>query len=149
MDYVQLAELLSDGRDCRSKRFYIGILRNYKGTDEGERLVEGQRRFLGNLARRDGYIVKKGRMHYDDAVPREKGVDVKIAIDLVVGAIDDLFDTAILVSSDTDLIPAIKYARHKGKQVEYVAVGHVSYNLKKVCDVTTEVTAADLTKICV
>ncbi|MDZ4248168.1 MAG: NYN domain-containing protein [Patescibacteria group bacterium] len=149
IDYVKLAELLSGVRDCRSKRFYIGILRNYNGTDEGERLVEGQRRFLGNLARRDGYVVKKGRMHYDDGVPGEKGVDVKIAIDLVVGAIDDLFDTAILVSSDTDLIPAVKYAQYKGKQVEYVAVGHVSYNLKEVCYVTTELTSADIAGICV
>lgn len=149
IDYVKLAELLSGVRGCRSKRFYIGMLRNYKGSDEGERLVTGQRRFLGNLARLDGYAVKKGRMHYDGGVPREKGVDVKIATDLVVGAIDDLFDTAILVSSDTDLIPAVKYAQHKGKQVEYVAAGHVSYNLKKVCDVTTELTAADIASICV
>lgn len=88
-------------------------------------------------------------MQYDGGRPREKGVDVKVAIDLVVGAIDGLFDTAILVSSDTDLIPAIKYVRHKGKRVEYVAVGHVSYNLKKVCDATTELGPADIAGICV
>lgn len=88
-------------------------------------------------------------MQYSGVRPREKGVDVKIAIDMVVGAIDDLFDTAILVSSDTDLIPAVKYVRHKGKRVEYVAVSKTSYNLKKVSDVTTELTAADIAGICV
>lgn len=56
---------------------------------------------------------------YDNEI-REKGVDVQIAIDLVIGAVEDSYDVAIVVSSDTDLIPAIKYVRLKGKTVEYV-----------------------------
>ncbi len=61
---------------------------------------------------------------YDGGKIREKGTDVKIAVDLIVGAVDDLYDTAILVSSDTDIIPAIKYVRYKGKKVEYVGFSH-------------------------
>lgn len=54
----------------------------------------------------------------------EKGVDVKIAVDLLVGAFDNMYDEAILVSSDTDLVPAIKKVRHLGKNVEYVGFSH-------------------------
>jgi len=52
---------------------------------------------------------------------REKGIDVKLAVDLMVGAIDNKYDTAIVVSSDTDLVPAIDWVRKRGrKTVEYV-----------------------------
>lgn len=48
---------------------------------------------------------------------REKGIDVKIATDLLVGAYKNEFDEAIIVSSDTDLIPAIMAARKEFKKV--------------------------------
>jgi len=54
----------------------------------------------------------------------EKGVDVKIAVDLLVGAYENLYDTAILVSSDTDLIPAIEKVRALGKKVKYIGFSH-------------------------
>ena len=54
----------------------------------------------------------------------EKGVDVKIAVDLLVGAYDDLYDVAIILSSDTDLIPAIRKVKHLGKKVEYIGFSH-------------------------
>lgn len=52
---------------------------------------------------------------------REKGIDVKLATDLIVGAVDNQYDTAILISSDSDLIPAIDWVRfRKKKKIEYV-----------------------------
>jgi len=52
---------------------------------------------------------------------REKGIDVKIATDLIAGAVDNKYDTAIVVSSDGDLVPAIDWVRKRcGKRVEYV-----------------------------
>lgn len=149
IDYAALADSLVKHRDCVSKRYYVGLLSDRDGSPKSRRLVDVQRRFLGRLGRRDGYVIKAGRMLYRGDRPREKGVDVKLAVDLVVGAIDELFDIAVLVSSDTDLIPAIKYVRHKGKRVEYIAVGRVSYNLRRACDVTTELTSADIAGICV
>ena len=44
----------------------------------------------------------------------------RYSVDLVIGAVDHLYDTAIVISSDTDLIPAILYVRYKKKKVEYV-----------------------------
>ncbi|MDQ1700200.1 MAG: hypothetical protein QOG34_2063 [Frankiaceae bacterium] len=39
--------------------------------------------------------------------PREKGVDVALAVDMVVMAVRGEYDIAILVSADTDLRPAV------------------------------------------
>jgi len=69
---------------------------------------------------------------YDGGKIREKGTDVKIAVDLIVGAVDNLYDTAILVSSDTDLIPAIRYIKYCGKKLEYVGFSHKpSFGMQK------------------
>ncbi len=40
--------------------------------------------------------------------PREKGVDVKMAIDAVMGAMRDDFDVAILATCDTDFVPVVE-----------------------------------------
>jgi hypothetical protein len=49
---------------------------------------------------------------------REKGIDVLLALHLVLGAIRDEYDVAILFSGDTDLVPAIDEVLAVGKRVE-------------------------------
>lgn len=51
-------------------------------------------------------------------------MDVNMAVDMLVATYEDLCDHIILVSSDTDLLPAIKKAREKGKTVEYIGFSH-------------------------
>jgi len=51
---------------------------------------------------------------------REKGVDVKIAVDLVSLAADKELDTAILCSSDSDLQPAVAEARRRNVEMVYL-----------------------------
>ena len=133
-DYKKLVEFLIDGRTCISKRYYVGIARNVDGTEKSRKIVLGQQKFLANL-QNDGFDIKRGRVIYDSAGIREKGTDVKIAVDLVVGAVDDIYDTAIVVSSDTDLIPALNYVKYKHKRLEYVGFAHApSYAMKNVAD---------------
>ena len=85
----------------------------------------------------DGFVIKRGKVIYDGGKIREKGTDVKIAIDLVIGAADDIYDTAILVSSDTDLIPALKYLKYKNKKLEYIGFSHApSFGMQKFADLS-------------
>jgi uncharacterized LabA/DUF88 family protein len=59
--------------------------------------------------------------------PREKGIDVALAVDLITMARDNLFDLGIVMSADYDLVPAIQhvYSRRKtrgdGPRVEVAA----------------------------
>lgn len=48
----------------------------------------------------------------------EKGVDVLLALHLALGAHHDRYDVAVVVSADTDLLPAIEEAVRVGKRVE-------------------------------
>lgn len=83
---------------------------------------------------------------YDEDRIREKGVDVKLSVDLVIGAVDNLYDTAIVISSDTDLIPAIQYVRNaKNKTVEYIGFANSpSFGLIKESSVTRLFSKTDL-----
>jgi uncharacterized LabA/DUF88 family protein len=125
--------LISPMRNLCGKSYYVGIVRNYNQTEKSEKMVRGQQKFLAALEL-EGFVIERGKIVYDHKI-REKGVDVKIAIDLVIDGIEDKYDTAIIVSSDTDLIPAIKYIRSKGKKVEYVGFSNfVSFGMIKECD---------------
>ena len=48
----------------------------------------------------------------------EKGIDVLIAVDVVRGCYIDEFDTAVVASADTDLVPALDEVLRAGKRVE-------------------------------
>lgn len=52
---------------------------------------------------------------------REKGIDVLLAVDMLRGAVNDDYDVAVLMSADTDLLPAAEAVRELGKWVEFAA----------------------------
>ena len=84
---------------------------------------------------------------YDKGRIREKGTDVKIAVDLIIGAVDDLYDSAILVSSDTDLIPAVKYIKYRDKKLEYVGFSHTpSLGMQKYANFSILLRLEDIEK---
>lgn len=122
-NYSKFVEWLTRDRECVSKRYYVGIARNFDNSEKSKQIVRGQQKFLQSLIN-EGFTVKPGRVMYDGGRIREKGTDVKLAVDLIVGAIEDKYDTAVLVSSDTDLIPAVQYVRYRKKKLEYVGFSH-------------------------
>ena len=119
-DYSAFVNHLTGERELISKRYYVGIVKNHDNSKKSADMVKSQQKFLSGLEN-EGFAIKRGRIMYDGKRIREKGVDVKLSVDLVIGAVDNLYDTAIVISSDTDLIPAIQYVRNgKNKQVEYI-----------------------------
>jgi len=61
--------------------------------------------------------------------------DIHLAVDMVKFAYNNAYDTAILVSSDGDFVPAIKAVQEIGKNVENIEFEtKFSYHLKQECD---------------
>ncbi len=86
---------------------------------------------LGHMLKTQGY--------------HEKGVDMQIAVDILAGAYEDTYDAVLLVSSDTDLIPALERMRTKGKRVEYVGFSHKpSYGLITHSDIRRSLAKEDI-----
>jgi len=142
--YDKFIDYLVKSRKLVSKRYYVGIARNIDDTEKSKNLVRGQQKFLSYLEK-EGFAIKRGRIVYDGGKIREKGTDVKIAVDLIVGAVDNLYDTAILISSDTDLIPAVKYVKFKGRKLEYVGFSHApSLGMQKFADFSKLLSVDDI-----
>jgi len=138
--------LVGNNRKLVSKRYYTGVFRNLDGTDKSKNLVSGQQKFFTNL-QKDGFTIKRGRIMPLGKLYKEKGTDVKISVDLIVGAVDGLYDTAILVSSDTDLIPAIRYIKYKNKKVEYIGFAHApSLGIQKYANLSRLLLLEDIEK---
>lgn len=61
--------------------------------------------------------------------------DIHLSVDMVKLAYNDAYDTAILVSSDGDFVPAIDVVKERGKRVENIGFENkFSYHLKQRCD---------------
>jgi uncharacterized LabA/DUF88 family protein len=99
-------------------KYYVGRVRQ-DGTEHVDKMLANQQKLFENLKKHKiryelGYILKSGKEYH------EKGVDVN----MLVAVYENLCDRIILVSSDTDLAPAINKAQEKGKIVEYVGFSH-------------------------
>jgi len=55
----------------------------------------------------------------------QKGVDMRIGMDVATLSLKRLVDRIVIISGDTDLVPAIKLARREGVQVIVTQVGNV------------------------
>jgi len=67
----------------------------------------------------------------------EKRTDVNIAMNLFISAMKDEYDKGIIVSGDSDLIPAIKYVKSYFPTKEIgvlIPIGRQAEELKNVCD---------------
>ncbi len=111
---IKLANALAAGRSLVRANFYIGAVPQQMGV----KLYADQQRFLSRLKQLPGLTVWTGRMAQTGGRWYEKGVDVKIATDMVALAYTDEYETAILVSGDGDLAPAVREVRRVGRVVE-------------------------------
>jgi uncharacterized protein (TIGR00288 family) len=74
-------------------------------------------------------IAKTNRALIDDDFQpdiKQKGVDMKIGLDVAWLAGKSIVERIILVTADSDFIPAMKFARREGVQVVLVTLGHLS-----------------------
>jgi len=122
-DYEGLGVLLAGRRRIVDKAYYEGAVREEVGSRKSRELMREQHRLIGKLIKLDfrielGYLLKSGDRY------QEKGVDVKMALDILAGAYENLYDEVCLVSSDTDLLPVVKKVREMGKVVEYIGFSH-------------------------
>lgn len=145
-DYEKFCQFLlqSPQRTFATRRYYIGAIREEQNNPKSVELMRGQQKLLGILQRQGwemglGQLLKTGESYH------EKGVDVLMAVDLLAGAYQNLYDTAMLVSSDTDLIPALIKIRAMKKKVEYIGFSHKpSYALIAHSDIRRLLTKEDL-----
>lgn len=106
--------------------YYVGVVRDTKRTKNHQKaieLVQNQQKLFEQLRHQQIDIVK-GYLLERDGRFFEKGVDVRLAVDIVSLAQEKKYDTAIVISSDTDLIPAMQKAIGHKREVVHVGFEH-------------------------
>jgi uncharacterized LabA/DUF88 family protein len=113
------------------KIFYIGKLTKHDETKEKSvELIQKQRWFKTHLEEQGIEVVYAGRVReYEESCPKghkflsfkEKGVDVRMAVDMIKLAHIKELKTAIIGSSDSDLQPAIKELENQ--KIERIYLG--------------------------
>ena len=109
-------------------------------TRDAKRAAD-QQRFFDQLQRVPYLTLKLGRLESRGPVQVEKGVDIVIAVDLLRFAHSHVYDMAIIVSGDSDFVPAVEAVQDLGKHVE-MACSHSGRSdlLRKTRDRIIEIT---------
>lgn len=125
IDLYKLFNQPLSGFKFSRKIFYAAKLHIHPETKKkSEELVSFQRKLRNNLIKYGFEFIIAGNVRAqkvgEKLIFREKGVDVRIAVDLVFMACDGDLTTAVLCSSDSDLQPAIKEIKNRKTEVVYL-----------------------------
>lgn len=107
------------------KIFYVARLHMHPETKKKSlELMKFQRKLRNSLVKQGYEFIIAGNVRAQKigkkVVFREKGVDVKIAVDLIAFACDKKMATAVLCSSDSDLQPAVAELKYRGVEIIYI-----------------------------
>ncbi|MBI4234619.1 MAG: NYN domain-containing protein [Chloroflexi bacterium] len=129
---VDIGKLISKlvGKRQLVKAYYYNAPLSPAEDPEG---AQAQERFfraltwIDRLERRDGklrprtvrYLCQHCGAQHEFRTHVQKGVDARIAVDLVTMAVRGIYDIAILVSGDSDFVEAVRFVQDsQGKHVE-------------------------------
>jgi uncharacterized LabA/DUF88 family protein len=111
-------------------RFYAAKLSLFPDTlKKSKLLIASQRKLKSNLEKQNINFIVSGKVRgykttgkdgKSSVIFKEKGVDVKIAVDMITIACDKEAKNIVLCSSDSDLQPAVKETRKRGVEVIYL-----------------------------
>lgn len=129
LDYSGLFSQVLKGFTISTRNFYAAkLLENPDSLKKSKQLILKQRILKTNLQKQEFKFLTSGTVRGQiiqvdgkkKVIFKEKGVDVRIAVDLVAHACDGHVKTAILCSSDSDLQPAVAEIKKRGVEVIYL-----------------------------
>jgi len=129
IDLKKLIQLALPNVHVTKSTFYAAKLQIHQATKtKSLRLIQQQRILKTNLEKQGFTFVLAGNVRpqtvtingKSKTIFREKGVDVRLAVDLVSLSCDKVIERAIICSSDSDLQPAIAETRKRGVEVIYL-----------------------------
>lgn len=119
VDPVKLANLLTDKgtappgtrRVLDECHIYVGVPSSIKQPTANAARLRQNSAWEASGAKVHGRALRYPRS-WPNQLPEEKGVDVELAVDLVFNAARKNYDVGIVVSTDTDLVPALQAVKN-------------------------------------
>lgn len=145
-DYIEKIGLASPEKDETLLRILYYDCAPYVGTAKlpvsgNKHEFKGSDQWLKNLAARNLFAVRRGELKFRGYKPvsipfparpltdadfrpdfEQKGVDMRIGLDIATFARSGAVDRIAIITNDTDCIPAMKHARIAGLQVVLVTL---------------------------
>jgi uncharacterized LabA/DUF88 family protein len=108
---------------ARNKRLQAALLREpFFALRFGELFHEGWRLKKG-LLQKSGPTIQIDAAAIEPNI-RQKGVDMRIGLDIASLTLKRQVDVIVLVTADSDFVPAMKFARREGAQLYLITLGH-------------------------
>jgi uncharacterized LabA/DUF88 family protein len=148
IDFLRFSEALCRGSErFRTYFYYCMPHQSEHPSKEESARTSSANKFYSSLKKHPRFEIRLGRLSkvsYDPPVFEQKGVDVLMSVDLVRLSWSQTIDKAILVTGDSDFVPAVQAAKEAGTIVElvYSARQHVSEELFNASDERREITSA-------
>ncbi len=158
-----LTELL--GHDNLTIRYYASEIKMPKGyipsdniLKQVQRIKERMRKWVAMLRTQDINYIKAGNLKVKEGkncwrcgtaneILQEKGVDVRMALDIYEESLLDNCTKIAVISSDTDICPAYHKAKKQGVELKYICfANHVNLGAAAACDETITITQQMATK---
>jgi len=139
LDFNLFIQQLVNGRRLIRTYYYNASIPASQNAEQ----ASNQQRFFDRLRRIPYLDIRLGRLEPRDNTFVEKGVDIRIAVDMLSMAFHNAYGTAVLVSSDGDFVKVMEAVRDLGKHVE-VACFRKAYHVKQAADKIIELNEAFL-----
>jgi uncharacterized LabA/DUF88 family protein len=133
VDYYQLSLALTRPERTLIRTYYYNAVFDVNAFPDK---AKNQQSFLDSLDRTPYLELRLGRIVQNREGHRmEKGVDVRMASDMVFYAARDFYDIAVVLTEDQDFAPALALVKEMGKHIE-LAVFPDAQNreMVRVCD---------------
>lgn len=156
IDFSKFIHMLAD-KDPILRAYYYNCM-PYKSNpptqEEAERFAKMQK-FVDSLEMIDRFQVRLGKLEYrgtsnnGQRIFQQKRVDILLGCDLVLLSAKQKIGKAIIVTGDSDFIPAIEIAKNEGVEIELVfspqTLPHTS--LIKIADVRHKLSQEEIDSI--
>lgn len=156
IDFSKLSSFLANGDQILRTYYYNCMPYKSLSPSQGEiNRYNNMQRFVTALEKLDHYTVRfgklefRGRDSHGNPIFQQKRVDILLGCDLVLLAAKQRIEKAILITGDSDFIPAIEVAKNEGVEIELVyGAAHSPHNsLKSIAEVRKELSQADIDAI--
>ncbi len=130
-----LCDIALSDYTINERRFYAAKVHLHEDTPELKNksltIINSQRKLKRNLTNEGTEFISSGNVRLQDIIPatkkqktkyifKEKGTDVKMAVDMLSGVCDGLTSTVLMLSSDSDMQPVVKEITKRGGKVIYI-----------------------------
>lgn len=134
-NYREFSEWLVKPDKLIEVHYYVGAIKRQINNEKVEKMYADQQRLIAKLQQQKIFVTLGQLIRHPDKTYHEKGVDVRLAVEMIRFAREDKYDNGYLLSSDTDLVPAIEEVQSFGKTIQYIgAAKGQSFGISKLAN---------------